>query len=372
MVTIVGRGMYSSIGKSITECWKSVLEGRIGVTQIKRFDLKRFDLHVAYEIQSTQNKTPYEWLIKAIEEAIKEARCQIDADTVVIVGTGLRNLREFEKAIESENTCISKTEIDFSLSLYKHYPQMKNFYSVSNACSSSLYALALGFDILNLKQAKRVVVCGIDGITKTMHALADRMSVRKTKVIEPFDTERNGTLLGEGAAAIVIENKENAENKDIVIEHVILSCDATHETQPNQERIEQTVREALKAGNLSATDIDLIITHGTGTALNDSTEGKVLQTIFNDHEKNIILEAPKSMLGHTSGASGLMSVVLATQVLLEEKAFPIPTLNSPIQEIRKFNLGVQPQKKKIKNALVNAFGFGGVNAITVLRKICNE
>jgi 3-oxoacyl-(acyl-carrier-protein) synthase len=189
--------------------------------------------------------------------------------------------------------------------------------------------------------------------------------------VRPFDADRQGVILGEGAAAVVIEPVERARARGATrlatLRGVGTSCDAHHVTAPLREGVRRAFREAHRRAGVTPDEIDVVMAHGTGTLLNDLTEAQVLGDVFADAARRPVVTALKSLIGHTSGPSGLMSLVTAIESLHTGKVPPTRNHANPIDEIRDFQVVTgQACEPPLRTAQVNAFGFGGVNAVSVL------
>jgi len=242
-------------------------------------------------------------------------------------------------------------------------------HTISNACSASLYALALGVDLLEFQDAETVIVAGVDVITESMFGLSDRLQLDPPDRLRPFDRDRKGTVMGEGAAAIVLR-RERPADRDAVhgwVRGVAVNCDAFHATAPDPGGIAAAVRDAHSRSGVKAEDVGLVVLHGTGTSLNDAAEGTALTDVFGPHIGNPLMTGVKSMTGHTSGASGVLSLLVALRAMREGRVPPITGLDNPAAEAAGFRLvRDHPVEQRINLAQVDAFGFGGINAVAIV------
>lgn len=366
MIAITGVGLVSCLGNNTAQSFYNFQKGICGVREIERFSTQKYHLKNAYEIPNELYEEGIKsWIISAIDEALKESHEYIDDSTIIIVGTGLRNLRKFEESIVY-GTPLSLAQIDFKDLLIRKYPYVKDIISITNACSSSLYALSLGCDFLNLSLADKVIVVGADCISQTMHGLDERVSISCPAIIKSFDKQRKGVLLGEGAAAIIIKRNVFTD-ESIYIKSISLSCDAYHETQPCTNMIENTIKNAISQACLLPEDIDMIFTHGTGTILNDIAEGTALNHIFKNSKKTLITGL-KPMIGHTSGASGLMSIIAGYMCLKHHRTIPLINMDQAIDEVKDLHFVQKSTSEKLTKIQINAFGFGGLNAVAIIGK----
>jgi 3-oxoacyl-(acyl-carrier-protein) synthase len=233
-----------------------------------------------------------------------------------------------------------------------------------------LFALAVGIDLLDLDEADVVVVAATDSITESMFGLLDRVNGQPPTEVRPFDVDRRGVILGEGAAAVVVEPLARARSRGVtplaVVRGVGVTCDAHHVTAPLRAGIGRAFRDAHHRAGCGPEQIDLVMAHGTGTVLNDQTEALALVDVFGEVPARPVLTALKSLIGHTSGASGLIGLVTAIGVLGTGKIPPTVNHTTPLAELGGWRLATRPGRADVRTAQVNAFGFGGVNAVAVL------
>lgn len=371
MTIIAGVGLVTCLGNNSFQNFINFQRGICGIQEIQKFDTHNYHLKKAYEITNySKSNCIKSWIITAITEALTESGDIIDNNTIIVIGTGLRNVRSYEESIIF-NESFSYEDLDFKKFLVDEFPNVKDVISFSNACSSSLYALSFGVDLLDLQLADKVVVVGADCISMAMHALDDRVSSSKPQVIKSFDKKRLGVLLGEGAAAVILKNNKHEAigiNDKIYIKSIALSCDAFHETQPCSQMIEKTIRNAISNANLSPHDVDIVFTHGTGTVLNDVSEGKAISAVFNGCSTSTLITGLKPMIGHTSGASGLMSLIAGYMSLKQNIVIPLVNLEQPIDEIKNLQFMNFSVSRELNVVEINAFGFGGLNAVAIIGK----
>ena len=265
----------------------------------------------------------------------------------------------------------------------KHGFRGPNFATVS-ACASSSNALIDALNYIRLDHADIIVAGGSEaGVTyagiggfNAMHALSTRNDDPAT-ASRPFDKDRDGFVLGEGAGAIILEEYEHAKARGAKIYCELagggLSADAHHMTAPHPEGLgaKNVMINCLRNANLQPTDVDTINMHGTSTPLGDIAESKAIQEVFGDHAYNININSTKSMTGHLLGAAGAVEAI-ASILAIKENIVP-PTINhqTPDENIDSklnFTFG-QAQKREVKVALSNTFGFGGHNACVVFKEI---
>jgi len=376
---ITGTGMVSSLGMNKQTCFTAFCEGKTGNQSLHFFNRDKFNLKRAYQILTTpfnqqeRKLRATQWLCMAINEAIQAAKLlSKQSRLVILVGTGLRELRSLE-LWWADGQPLQVQELHYGGAVQRTTGIECLAITLSNACSASIFALALAEDILLLDEADAVIVAGCDSITESMFGLLDRVNPLHPETVQPFQKNRRGVLLGEGAAALVLEKEEHATKRGIApyawLRGVGTSCDAYHETAPNQEGIVRSIQDAHARAQVKPDDINLLMVHGTGTSLNDQAEAIALSEVFRDAIHQVPITALKSLIGHTSGASGLIGAVSAIESLRQGCIPPTLGFTTPTPEAEGFDIVVgETRLAKLNIAQVNAFGFGGVNAVAVLER----
>lgn len=372
--SITGSSMITSIGRNRDECFKALCDLKKGNGRLKYFDSTRYKNKIAFEIDDRpaggkdSSLRATNWLVNVIQDAIHEAKLDMkSARLAVMVGTGLRELRSFE-LWNSEKSDFSVEHLHFESKIIKNLLPHCHVITISNACSASSFCLGMAMDILDMGHYDAVIAAGTDSITESMFGLLDKVNPYSPVDVQPFDNDRLGMIMGEGAAAVVIERTPKNLDSCVSVLGVGMSCDAKQETAPSREGLIRAMRDAYRRSGVTPDDIDLIIAHGTGTALNDKTEMEAIKEVFGSNS-GILVSGNKSNMGHTSGASGLVSVVSAIEILNNSKIPPIVGLKNLIPEAEGVDVVMShTREKKIKLVQINAFGFGGVNAVVVLRR----
>lgn len=376
-IAVTGVGIVTSIGPTAAETFASLCAGRSGLKPLQRFAPSRFRARSAYEIEAERPGEDQQWrasalLSRAIAQALDAsgASAAPNGSIPCFVGTGLGELRSVELWWRDGGR-LDQERLGLGLTLREAAPSIGHVSVITNACAASLFALANGVDALQLREATRVIVGGVDILTESMFGLLDRVQMTPPDCVRPFDRERLGVLMGDGAAAVVLEPLEAARKRgaDIfgVIRGVGLSCDAHHETAPDPRGMERAVRLALEQSDLGAERIGFVMAHGTGTALNDKAEFAALASVFGSRTETLPLTAIKSMTGHTSGASGLIGLIVALMSLSERRLPPTISHETFMLEDQSADIVTRTRKLPTSDCgLVNAFGFGGVNASVVV------
>jgi 3-oxoacyl-[acyl-carrier-protein] synthase II len=377
---VTGVGMVSSIGADAGACFAALCEGRSGNKPLQAFEASRYNVRRAYEIAdrppggADRKGRSTGWLCQAVAEALETAAL-LPGDgrrLATVVGTGLRELRSLELWWAAAQP-LRLQELHFGHALAEANGLRGSAITLSNACSASNFALGIAEDMLRLDEADAVIVAGCESISESMFGLADRANPLHPEWVRPFDRDRRGVVLGEGAAAVVLEDEERAKRRGARplawLRGVGMSCDAFHETAPDANGLALSMRDAHRRSGVQPGQIDLLMAHGTGTALNDLNELLAFRTVFGPAASRVLITAIKSMTGHTGGPSGLMSLITAIACMREERVPATFGLEVAMPEAEGLDIvagTARPASPRMVQ--VNAFGFGGVNAVAVLEK----
>jgi 3-oxoacyl-[acyl-carrier-protein] synthase II len=376
-VAVMGCGAVTSIGSTAAETFAAMCAGASGLAPLRGFDRSRFCAQSAYEIDDRYTEGTDEigratrWLLAAIEEAARDGGVEDLSEVPIVIGTGLRELRSLELAF-TEGASFNPAELDFRPALQRRFGARRVF-CFANACSASLYALALACDLLMLQEAPLVVVAGVDSIPTSMFGLLDRVQLQPPEAVRPFDRDRRGVLMGDGAAAVIVRRGELLQGTDGqravrgCLRAVSTNADAFHATAPSAEGIAQAIGEAHLRAGVAAEDVDLILLHGTGTARNDEAEAQAISAAFGECAGRPAMTAVKSMVGHTSGGSGLLSLIVGLMAIETGRIPPTLGLRSPFEAAAGFDV-IRDVERLWRPQIVevHAFGFGGVNAVAIL------
>ncbi|MFF0445695.1 beta-ketoacyl synthase N-terminal-like domain-containing protein [Streptomyces sp. NPDC004609] len=375
---VTGMGAVASIGAGTGEIFASLVAGRSGLAELRGYDRSRFRASVAYEIDDRPAPGVDEplratrWLEQAVGAAAADAGLGDDLSAVpVLVGTTLRELRSVELSWR-DGVPFDARDLHFGTMLRRRFGAADT-HTVANACSASLYTLALGTDLLDLGHADTVVVAGVDTITESTYGLLDRCYPEAPDRVRPFDRARRGMLQGEGAVAVVLRRESDgpgaAHRVHARVRGVAVNCDAHHPSAPETGNISSAIREAHRRAGVRPADIDLVMLHGTGTPLNDEAESAALSAVFAGVDPSPYMTAIKSMTGHTAGASGLHSLVAAVDALRTGTVPPTVHLDDPVDAVAGFRLvrgAAERPAGPMRLAQIDSFGFGGLNAVAVV------
>jgi len=410
-VVVTGIGALTPIGNSKDEYWEGLISGKSGAAPITYFDTEKFKTKFACELknfiatdfldrkEARKMDKFAQYAMVASDEAIVDSKLdldQIDKLRVgVIWGAGIGGIETFQQEVlnfaAGDGTprfnpfFIPKMIADIApgnISI-KHGFMGPNYTTVS-ACASSANAMIDSLNYIRLGHCDIIVsggseaavtIAGMGGFN-SMHALSTRNDSPKT-ASRPFDATRDGFVLGEGAGALILEEYEHAKARGAKIYAEVvgggLSSDAYHMTAPHPEGlgVMTVMNNCLKDAGLSPDSVDAINTHGTATPLGDVAELKAISEVFGDHAKNININSTKSMTGHLLGAAGAIEAIAS--ILSMENGIVPPTINhTTVDENidKELNLTLNTaQKRDVKVAMSNTFGFGGHNACVLFRKI---
>lgn len=409
-VVVTGLGALTPIGNTYQEYWEGLKNGKSGAAPITRFDaslfktkfaceLKNFEIGNFMDRKEARKMDPFaQYAMVVADEAIKDSNLpltELNPHRVgVIWGTGIGGLLTFQEEVKSfakgDGTprfnpfFIPKMIPDLAAGhiSIKYGFRGPNFATVS-ACASSTNAIYDAFTYIRLGKADVVIsggseaaVCeaGMGGFN-AMKALSERNDSPET-ASRPYDKDRDGFVLGEGAGTLVLEEYEHAKKRGAKIYAEVIgggmSADAYHITAPHPDGagITQVMFSALEDAGIKAENVDYVNTHGTSTPLGDIGEIRAIQKVFGDHAYNMNISSTKSMTGHLLGAAGAIEAI-ACILALNESIVP-PTINHFTDDEGldpKLNLTFnKAQKREVKIALSNTFGFGGHNASILLKK----
>jgi len=404
-VVITGLGCLTALGTTKEAYWTGLCEGRSGVSTVTRFDTTDFDVRIASwlpEFDPAPIVLPREarrmdryaqFALVAADEAMKDSGLDVAREDPTrlgtILGTGIGGLEEIEVQKTQLNArgprrvspfLIPKMMANSAVGLVAiQYGFRGPNCAAVTACASASHAIGDAF--LNLRHGLAdVVITGGSEATITPLGLAGFIACKALskrnddppRASRPFDRERDGFVMGEGAGILILEELEHARARGARIYAEVLgfaaTCDAHHITAPEPSGVGAalSMTRALSDGGLDPTDIDYINAHGTSTQLNDSMETRAIKDALGDHARTVAISSTKSMIGHLLGASGGAELV-ATALTIERGVIP-PTINYeyPDPECDLDYVPNTPREADVRVAMCNSFGFGGHNASIVI------
>ncbi|MGW3202131.1 beta-ketoacyl synthase N-terminal-like domain-containing protein [Streptomyces sp. NPDC001118] len=369
---ITGMAAVANIGATPGEIFAALCTGQESRKPLKAFDPDKYRAAYAYEIDDRPEvgdipRRATRWLTTVVRQAASDAGLGEDLSQVpVLVGTTMREQRSLELWWRHDAQVVL-ADLHFGTALQAAFGASTT-YTFANACSASLYALGMATDMIDLGLADTVVVAGTDAATESGFGTLDRVQNDIPNALRPFDATHKGMLMGEGAAAVVVQRAGTGSGPvHARVRGVSMNCDAHHATAPDPDGITRAVRDAYSRAGVRAQDIDLVMLHGSGTPRNDATESSVLRHIFQDAGLGPRMTAIKAMTGHTLGGSGLLSLVMAVLAMKNGTVPPVLGLADPIPEAAGLGL-VQdsPASGALAIAQIDAFGFGGINAVAIV------
>ena len=410
-VVVTGLGALTPIGNTKDEYWDALVKGKSGAAPITYFNTEKFKTKFACELKNFE-VTDFihrkdarkmdrftQYAMVASDEAIADS--ELDLDKIdklrvgVIWGAGIGGLETFQNEVlnfaEGDGTpkfnpfFIPKMIADIApgnISIKNGF--MGPNYTTVSACASSANALIDALNYIRLGHCDVIVTGGSEaavaiagmGGFNALHALSTRNDSPET-ASRPFDAQRDGFVLGEGAGCLILEDYDHAIARGAKIYAEVIgggmSSDAHHMTAPHPEGIGvvAVMKNCLNNAGISPEEVDYINTHGTSTPLGDVAELKAIKEVFGDHAKNININSTKSMTGHLLGAAGAIEAV-ASVMSMQHGIIP-PTINHENVDENidpELNLTLnKPQNRDVKIAMSNTFGFGGHNACVLFKKI---
>ncbi len=406
-VVVTGIGIVSPIGIGVEENWRSLREGRSGVGPITHFDASSLPSRIAGEVRDF---SPEKWLhpkdakkmplflqyaavasMEAFQMAGLEVSEELGEKMGVSIGSGIGGIGDIEKYTlilhEKGWKKVSPYFIPYAIiNMASGYVAIKfkaygpNL-SVVTACATGTHAIGEAFKMIQRGAAEVMIAGGTEspitplGIAgfSAMRALSTRNDAPQ-KASRPFDKERDGFVVAEGAGIVILESLEHAKNRGAkIIAEIVgygMSSDAFHITAPDNSGhgAAKAMRAALKDAGLSPQDISYINAHGTSTRLNDVTETRAIKTVFGEYAYKIPVSSTKSMTGHMLGAAGAAEAIYS--ILAVSRDYVPPTINYEVPD-PECDLDYVPNRGRemsVNYAMSNSFGFGGTNATLVVKK----
>jgi nodulation protein E len=253
-----------------------------------------------------------------------------------------------------------------------HYGITGATFTTTSACSSSAHAIAMAAMMIQTSQASTVITGGSEACITEGNFLAwEGLRVMAPKICQPFCADRQGLIIGEGSACLILEDKEEAKNKMVLAELVGIgmSSDAHNIVQPSHDGAVKAMKAALANANLPIEAIDYINAHGSGTKQNDAVETQAIKTVFGEHSKNLFISSTKSSHGHLLGASSALESVISILALIQQKSPPTRNYTRTDPECDLNYTVNEPIAAQIRYAMTNSFAFGGLNVSLIFKKV---
>lgn len=411
-VVVTGLGAISPLGNNVSETWDGMINGRSGAGPITHFDASKFKTQFACEVKNFDPTAHFDrkearkydlytqFALVAAKEAIENSGLDLEKENLdrigVIFAAGIGGIATFEQEVGGYYTneergprfnpfFIPKMIADIAAGHISMIYGLRgpNFSTVS-ACASSTNAIADAFNYIRLGKANAIVTGGAEaaitpggvGGFNAMNALSTRNDSPET-ASRPFSASRDGFVMGEGSACLVLEEMEHAIARGAHIYCEVagsgMSADAYHltATHPDGLGAKLVMRNALEDAEMKPEDIDYINVHGTSTPVGDVSESKAIINVFGEHAYNLNISSTKSMTGHLLGAAGAIEAMACVKAI--ENGIIPPTINFTGEEDPDIDYKLnytfnKAQQREIKAALSNTFGFGGHNASVIMKK----
>ena len=401
-VVITGDGSISPLGFNSKSLWENLINGQSGVDYIQQFDTENFSVKIAGEVKDFDPNDFFDskdvkrldrftmFGLIAAKQAIEKSNYS-SSDAGVIVGTGVGGMHTLE---EEHSKYINKGQRGVSpFYVPKMIPNIaggqiaiKNNltglnFSMSTACSSATDAIGMAYRLISDGHISAMICGGAEGsITPlTLSGFANMKALSKnndnpSEASKPFDKERDGFILSEGAGMLFLENLESALNRGAEILGEIIGYgitnDAYHITQPHNDSVGaiSAIEMAINEADIKVEDIDYINAHGTSTYFNDMLETQAIKNVLGNHAKDVSISSTKSMTGHLLGAAGAIEAIACINAINYNKVPPTVNYKTPDPEC---NLNYTPNvaiDRNVEIAMSNSFGFGGHNSVIILKK----
>ena len=408
-VVVTGLGLITSLASDVEAFWKRLLAGSSGISRIEHFDTSGYTVHIGGEVKDFTSDTYLpkheakhldrfsQMAVGAAVQAVRDAGLDLasveDPFRVgVIVGSGIGGLAEFEaqhkRLVERGPTKVSPYMVP-KLMINAAAGQISILYGVkgpnagvANACASASNAIGQAFWVIQNDEADVMLTGGAEAALTPMglagfcanRALSTRND-EPERASRPFDRDRDGFVLSEGAGIVVLEEYEHARRRGAKMYAEMIgfgmSGDGTHIVQPDPKGrgAAYAMQQMLKDAKAEADTVDHINAHGTGTPLGDIAETKAVKLVFGDHARKIAISSTKSSVGHLLGASGGVETIATVLALRDQVAPPTINLENADPACDLDYVPLVPREMPIRRAACNSFGFGGHNACLLLQKV---
>ena len=406
-VVVTGLGLITPCGNSVSQTWDALMRGESGADLISRFDTEKFDVKFACEVKNFNAEDFLEkkearrmgafthFAIAASDEAVKDSGLKIDESNAEMIGTyissGIGDFwaieREHEKLLNSGPGRVSPFFIVSAIVnlaagnvSIRHGAKGPNS-ATATACSAGAHAIGDSFRLIERGDADAMICGGAESaITPmsvagfaSMRALSTRNDDPK-HASRPFDAERDGFVIGEGAGILILEELEHAKARGAKIYAEIvgygMSGDAFHVTQPDEtgSGAIRVMQRAIKDAGIEPNQIGYVNAHGTSTPYNDKFETLAIKQVFGDHAYNLAVSSTKSMTGHALGAAGGIEAVISILAMTNNTLPPTINYENPDPECDLDYTPNEPRQKEVEYVLSNSFGFGGTNACVIFKR----
>ncbi|HAF28769.1 MAG TPA: beta-ketoacyl-[acyl-carrier-protein] synthase family protein [Bacteroidales bacterium] len=399
-VVVTGLNMITALGLDWEETWKNIQEGKSGIKKISLFDASDNQTQIAAELPVEFTEKSSEIIKKRIAKQMTRVtqmsyicaieaieKHHIDLDQLnkkrvgVILGVVNTGDSSSEQGTNSKNLILKRMNNAMSAWIGMHYNIEGPNFTTSSACSSSAFAIALGYDTIKSGRADMMIVGGADSIINKeeiegfneIYALSVANDTPE-KASCPFSKNRDGFVIGEGAGILILESEESAKARGAKIYAELADYAFTNESynimapKPDGDGMADTIELALQNAGISKSEVSYINAHGTSTMLNDMYETQAIKKVFGEKAYNIPVSSTKSMTGHTIGAAGAIEGIISVLALHDGIIPPTINYDEPDPELDLDYVPNKARKQDLNVVLSNSFAFGGHNATLVFKK----
>ncbi|MCB0416112.1 MAG: beta-ketoacyl-ACP synthase II [Bdellovibrionales bacterium] len=408
-VVVTGYGAISPVGNNAEANWKALMAAESGIGPITQFDCTQYASRIAGEVKNYDGKDHFsvkelkkmdrfiQFCLLAGAEAVKSADLDFEKENAkerlgACIGVGIGGLIEiqnwYREILDRGPRRVTPFFIPSIIAnlapgfLAIRYGLKGPNTVITTACSSSAHAIGESVRTIQRGDADLMLAGGAEAVICELafagFCAARALSTRNdepTRASRPYDKDRDGFVMGEGSAVLVLEEYERAKSRGAKILAEVVgygsNCDAFHITQPSQdgEGAVRCMRLALDSAKLKPEDIDYVNTHGTSTPLGDAMETQALKTVYGDWAYKLAVSSTKSMTGHLLGAAGALEAMFCVQALENQVVPPTINLENPSPECDLNYVPNEPQKRRVRSVMTNSFGFGGTNATLIFSQL---
>jgi beta-ketoacyl-acyl-carrier-protein synthase II len=406
-VVITGLGCISPLGNDVTTTWQNILEKQSGIALITYYDTTDYVCKIAAEVKEFDGRSMFgarearrmdrgtQFSLAAAQQAVQDAELEINdanRDRIgALIGTAIGGIdtlsSQFQNFTERGPSRVSPFLVPMMLpdtpggKIAINMGIRGTNFSVVTACATGTNAIGEASEIIHRNQADVMLAGGCEAaIVPLAMAGLSKMGAMSTyggdpaRASRPFNLDRSGFVMGEGAAVLVLESLEHAQSRGAPILAELVGYgstnDAFHISAPaeNGSGAALCMRQALDTADIEAEEIDYINAHGTGTPLNDKSETAAIKTVFGEYAYQVPVSSTKSMTGHLLGAAGAIEALFAVKAILHSIMPPTINYEVPDPECDLDYIPNEPRQKQVDYVMSNSFGFGGHNATIILKK----
>ncbi len=406
-VVVTGMGVVTAVGQSVSEMWDNLVAGRSGIDYVTLFDASPYPTRIAAEVKNW-DPTQYmprkdarrmarcsQFAVGMAQQALEDAGLPTDGSlgdrTATVMGTGLGGFEIYQQAITDATkrgryrvtpmTAVGGLPNMPAFHISQRFGAMGPLNTVVTACAAGTQAIGEGIEYIRRGFADVVLAGGVEALIgdmffasfSSMKAISTRNDPPQ-KASRPFDANRDGFIIGEGGAVLVLEDLEHALARGAHIYAELIghaaSADAYHVAAPHPEGLgaQNAMRWAIEDARIRPEDVDYINAHGTSTKLNDKTETYAIKKIFGEHAYNLAINSTKSMIGHAFGGAGAIEAVVSVLSVFHDLLHPTINYETPDPECDLDYVPNEARRQRVDIALSNSFGLGGQNACLVVKK----